>query len=252
VKTPNPVDLLFADMDKLSPGDDSLSLYVLHSLPQHYFEVVVDAGCGAGRQTMVLASDLRTPIQAIDSYQPFLNRLHSRAKEKGLAHLVRVHCMDMKDIPSVFPTIDLLWAEGAAYNMGFANALGTWAKAVKPDGFAVVSELCWLREEIPNPVNEFFRSGYPDMQSAPKNIAIAEQAGYKIFNTYTVPREAWIKDYYDVLESRAKLLVNHADIAVRDFAVETLKEIEIFKISQGSYGYVFFVLQRSTETLPRI
>jgi len=246
VKTPNPVDLLFADMDKLSPGDDSLSLYVLRSLPQHYFEVVVDAGCGAGRQTIVLASDLGRPIQAIDSYQPFLNRLDRRAKENGLAHLVRVHCMDMKDIPSVFPIIDLLWAEGAAYNIGFANALDTWAKAIKPDGFAVVSELCWLREEIPDVVNEFFRSSYPDMQSARQNIAIAEQVGYKIFNTYTIPREAWIKDYYDVLESRAKSLANHADVAVRDFARETLKEIEIFKISQDSYGYVFFVLQRSS------
>ena len=233
-------------MDKLSPGDDSLSLYVLRSLPQHYFEVVVDAGCGAGRQTIVLASDLGRPIQAIDSYQPFLNRLDRRAKENGLAHLVRVHCMDMKDIPSVFPIIDLLWAEGAAYNIGFANALNTWAKAIKPDGFAVVSELCWLREEIPDAVNMFFRSGYPNIQSAPQNIAIAEQAGYKIFNTYTIPREAWIKDYYDVLESRAKSLANHADVAVGDFALETLKEIEIFKISQDSYGYVFFVLQRSS------
>jgi len=246
VKTPDPVDLLFADMDKLSPGDDSLSLYVLRSLPKHYFEVVVDAGCGAGRQTMVLASDLGRPIQAIDSYRPFLNRLDRRAKEKGLAHLVRVHCMDMKDIPSVFPTIDLLWAEGAAYNIGFANALSTWAGAIKPDGFAVVSELCWLREEIPDEVNEFFRWAYPEMRSAPQNIVIAEQAGYKIFNTYTIPREAWIKDYYDVLESRAKSFANHADVAVRDFALETLKEIEIFKISKDSYGYVFFVLQRSS------
>ena len=114
MKTPSPVDLLFADMEKLSPGDDSLSLYVLRSLPQHRFELVVDAGCGAGRQTMVLASELGTPIQAVDSYQPFLNRLKWRAKEKGLAHLVQLHCMDMKDIPSVFPTSDLLWATAVA------------------------------------------------------------------------------------------------------------------------------------------
>lgn len=245
MKTPNPIDLLFGDMDKLSPGDDSLSLYVLRSLPQHYFEVVVDAGCGAGRQTMVLASDLGTPIHAVDSYRPFLNHLSQRAEEKGLAHLVRAHCMDMKDIPSVFPTIDLLWAEGAAYNIGFANALSTWAKAIKPDGFAVVSELCWLREEVPDAVSKFFRSGYPDMQSAHQSIAIAEGAGYKIFNTYTVPKEAWVKDYYEVLEPRAKSLINHSDVDVRNFAVETLKEIETFKISENSYGYVFFVLQRS-------
>ncbi|HEX4696412.1 MAG TPA: class I SAM-dependent methyltransferase [Candidatus Udaeobacter sp.] len=244
MKTSNAVDLLFADMHKLSPGDDSLSLCVLRSLPQHHFDVVVDAGCGAGRQTMVVASELGTPIEAVDSYQPFLNRLKRRAKEEGLGHLARTHCMDMKDIPSVFPTIDLLWAEGAAYNIGFANALTTWAKAIKPNGFAVISELCWLREQIPHAVARFFRSAYPEMQSVPDNIAIAEEAGYKIFNTYTLPQEAWMKDYYDVLEPRAKSLVNHSDVAVRNFAVETLKEIETFRISENSYGYVFFVLQR--------
>ena len=85
MKTPNPIDVLFADMDKLAPGDDNLTLYVLRSLPQHFFEVVVDAGCGAGRQTLVLASELKTLIHAVDSYQPFLDRLKQRAKEKGLA-----------------------------------------------------------------------------------------------------------------------------------------------------------------------
>jgi cyclopropane fatty-acyl-phospholipid synthase-like methyltransferase len=245
MKTPNPVDLLFADMDKLSPGDDTLTLYVLRSLPRHRFDIVVDAGCGAGRQTMVLANELETTIQAVDSYQPFLNRLKRRAEEEGIAHLVCTHCMDMKSIPRVFQNIDLLWAEGAAYNIGFANALTIWAKAIKSDGFAVVSELSWLREKIPDAVREFFRSGYPDMQSVPQNIATAEEAGYKIFNTYTLPHEAWVEDYYDILEPRAKSLVNHSNAAVRDFAVETIREIETFKISEDSYGYVFYLLQRS-------
>src|SRR4029434_7844880 len=183
METPNPIDLLFADMEKLSPGDDSLSLYVLRSLPEHRFEVVVDAGCGAGRQTFVSADELKTPIHAVDSYQPFLNRLRQRAKEKGITQLVRTHCMDMKDIPRVFPSIDLLWAEGAAYNIGFEDALARWAKAIRPDGFAVISELCWLREDkIPDAVTEFFRWGYPEMQSVEQNIAIAEEAGYKLFN----------------------------------------------------------------------
>ena len=246
MNTPNPIDLLFADMDKLSPGDDSLSLYALRSLPEHRFEVVVDAGCGTGRQTFVLADELKTLVHAVDSYQPFLDRLKELAKEKGFAQLVRTHCMDMKDIPAVFPKIDLLWAEGAAYNIGFANALATWANAIKPNGFAVVSELCWLRKnKIPCAVKEFFRSGYPQMQTVQQNIATAEEAGYKLFNTYRVPKEAWVKDYYDVLEPRAKSLANHSDLILRDFAVETLEEIETFKISEDSYGYVFYVLQRS-------
>jgi len=247
MNAPNPIDLLFTGMDKLSPGDDSLSLYVLRSLPEHRFKVAVDAGCGAGRQTFVLAGELKTLVHAVDSYQPFLDRLKQRAKEKGVAQLVRTHCMDMKDIPAVFPEIDLLWAAGAAYNIGFANALATWANAIKPNGFAVVSELCWLRDDkIPDAVEEFFQSGYPEMQSVEQNIATAEDAGYNLFNTHTLPKGTWVKDYYEILEPRAKSLLNHSDVAVRDFAVETLKEIETFRISEDSYGYVFYMLQRRT------
>ena len=85
MNTPNPIDLLFADMDKLSPGDDSLSLYVLRSLPEHRFEVVVDAGCGAGRQTFVLADELKTPIHAVDSLSAIPGSPQNSApKKKGL------------------------------------------------------------------------------------------------------------------------------------------------------------------------
>jgi SAM-dependent methyltransferase len=246
VETRSAIDLLFADMDKLGPGDDEQTLYVLRSVPRHRFDVVVDAGCGVGRQTFVLARELKMDIYAVDSHQPFLDRLNQRAEQKGLAHLVHTLCMDMTDIPHVSPSIDLLWSEGAAYNIGFENALARWAEAISPRGFAVVSELCWLRKEIPDSVSEFFRSGYPDMKSVPENIEIAERAGYEIFNIYMLPEKAWIEDYYGILGSRAKSLINHADSAVRDLALETIKEIDAFRCSKGSYGYVFFVLRRKT------
>ncbi|MGH9959377.1 MAG: SAM-dependent methyltransferase [Pyrinomonadaceae bacterium] len=241
----NPVDLLFGGMEKLGPGGNIHTPHVLRLLPKQNFHVIVDAGCGSGRQTMVLAKQVGTLVHAVDSYESFLNDLARRAKEAGIAHLVRTHCMDMKDIPGVFQHIDLLWSEGAAYNIGFSNALSTWASAINPGGFAVISELSWLREKVPNAVREFFLAGYPDMRSVHRNIAVTEDAGYKVLSTYTLPKEAWVEGYYDVLEPRAKGLVDHPDSAVRDFAVETVKEIEIFECSEDSYGYVFYVLQRA-------
>jgi trans-aconitate methyltransferase len=241
----DPIDLLFKGMEKLGPGDNVHTLHVLRHLPKQQFRVIVDAGCGSGRQTMVLAKELCTLVHAVDSYEPFLNDLVRRAKEAGIGHLVESHCMDMKDIPGVFQHVDLLWSEGAAYNIGFSNALTTWASAINPDGFTVVSELSWLREQIPDAVREFFLSGYPGMQSLQENIAVAENAGYKVLTTCTIPREAWVEGYYDILEPRAQALISHPDPSVRDFAAETLKEIEIFECSEDSYGYVFYVLQRA-------
>jgi SAM-dependent methyltransferase len=243
--TYNPIELLFGGMEKLGPGGNAHTLHVLRLLPKQKFHVVVDAGCGTGRQTLVLAKELGTLVHAVDSYEPFLNDLVRRAREAKVEPLVQAHCMDMKDIPQAFQAIDLLWSEGAAYNIGFSNALATWAPAVSTDGFAVISELCWLKEQAPDPVQEFFRSGYPDMQSVQHNRAVAERAGYHVLNTYTLPPQAWVDGYYDTLLPRAKLLLNHPDSSVREFAAETVREIEVFEGSEDSYGYVFYVLQRA-------
>ena len=154
--------------------------------------------------------------------------------------------MDMKDIPLAFPRVDLLWCEGAAYNIGFVDALSLWAPAIVPAGFVVVSELSWLEQEAaPIAVRDFFRSGYPDMRSVQQNAELVEQAGFKLLGTHTLPREAWVDGYYDVLAPRAKALLGHTAPSVREFAAETLREIEIFEQSDNSYGYVFFLLQRA-------
>jgi len=241
----NPVDLLFGGMDKLGPGGDAHTLHVLSLLPKKEFRLVVDAGCGTGRQTMALAKELHAVVHAIDSHEPFLTDVVKRARQAQLAHYVQAHCMDMKDIPQRFQNIDLLWSEGAAYNIGFPNALATWKSALAPTGIVVVSEMCWLNENPPATVREYFQSGYPDMRTVQLNAAAAEGAGYKVLATYILPREAWVEGYYDVLGPRAQALLNHQDSSVRDFAAETIKEIDIFEHSSDSYGYAFFVLQRS-------
>ena len=153
--------------------------------------------------------------------------------------------MDMRDIPTVFQQVDLLWSGGAAYNIGFASALAKWWAAIRSGGFLVVSELSWLREEAPDVVREFFQNGYPDMQTVKGNVQIAEASGYKSLETYTLPDEAWVDGYYDILQPRAKALLNHPDESVRKFALETIEEIEIFEQSERSYGYVFHLLQRA-------
>jgi len=45
-----------------------------------------------------------------------------------------------------------------------------------------------------------------------------------------------VEGYYNILEKRAKTLANHPDPSVRDFALEAIKEIEIFACSEESYG----------------
>jgi hypothetical protein len=117
----NPIDLMFAGMEKLGPGSNSDTLKALDMLPKVTYQVIVDAGCGAGRHTLALANQLQTLVHAGDSHEPFLASLTRRAKAVGIGHLIQTHCMDMADIPGTCPEIDLLWSEGAAYNVGFPH-----------------------------------------------------------------------------------------------------------------------------------
>ena len=241
----NPINLLFAGMQKLGPGSDEDTRFVLGLLPKRPCRIVVDAGCGTGRQTLVLARELNTRIHAVDAYEPFLRALSRRAESSGMAHLVEIHCMDMADIPVVFPQVDLLWSEGAAYNIGFAHALEVWAPALNQAGFAVVSEMSWIHQEIPNAVLEFFRVEYPDMHTVSQNVDAARNAGYDVLATHTLSRETWIDGYYDILGPRARSMLDHDDAAVRELAAGMVREIEVFELSEGSYEYVFYVLRRS-------
>jgi SAM-dependent methyltransferase len=240
----DPVDLLFGGMGKLGPGSDDATKHVLSLVPQRPCDLVVDAGCGAGRQTLVLAETLGTEVDAVDLHQPFLDELRHRAHDQGVDHLVRTHCMDINDIAAAFTGIGLLWSEGAAYTIGFAHALSAWLPAIAHGGHLVVSELCWLRYEVNPRARDFFRSGYPDMRQVAEVANLAEQAGYRVVATYTLPRSAWLSGYYDVLAPRAAELRVHADAAVRALAEETLREIDTFERCVGDYGYVFFVLSR--------
>jgi trans-aconitate methyltransferase len=243
----DPIGLLFGGMEKLGPGSNADTLHVLGLLPKRQFRVVVDAGCGTGRQTLALAGKLGTLVHAVDSYEPFLNDLVQRARDANVEQFVQTYCMDMADIPQVFRDVDLLWAEGSAYSIGFPNALATWAPALTADGYAVVSELSWLKEQAPESVREFFQSCYPDMQSVQQNTARAERAGYKLLATHTLPRQAWTEGFYDVLAPRAKTLLDHPHAAVRGLARDMVREIEAFRCCDDSYGYVFYVLQRAAR-----
>ncbi|MEM8678396.1 MAG: class I SAM-dependent methyltransferase [Planctomycetota bacterium] len=240
----DPYELLFGGMEKLGPGSDADTLQVLRSLPPRSLQTIVDAGCGTGRQTLVLAGELRQVVHAVDTHVAFLRQLTERAEQAGLAALVQTHALDMAELGNHFKAIDLLWAEGSAYSIGFERALHAWRPTLADAGLLVVSELCWLNAAPPAAARDFFAAEYPEMKSTDQVGAICERVGLTQLGTHSLPTQAWREGFYDELQPRAEALVNHADAATRELAQDMLKEIEIFSQHNNSYGYVFFVLER--------
>lgn len=229
---------------KMSPAGDSDTLAVLNKLAHRQLGQVIDAGCGKGRQTLVLAAHLGTEVHAIDINPEHLNVLRSEADALGLSDHISLHEMNIGDIPSHFNQVDLLWSEASAYCIGFDHALRKWREALAPkSGYLVVSELCFLADNVTEEVREYLGRGYPDIAHRDENLVKCQNAGYEVVDTYTVPKESWFEGYYDDMSVMAQKLIGHPDPAIRQFAEETLFAIEFFLRHHDSFSYVYYILR---------
>src|SRR5690606_26111089 len=120
----------------------------------------------------------RAEITAVDLSRIFCGHLRDVLAVRSLSKRVRVEQADMAAPPVAPTSLDLIWSEGAAYSIGFENALKVWRPLLKPDGFAVISECTWLSESRPAEVAAFWTAAYPAMGTITENIVRAEAAGY--------------------------------------------------------------------------
>lgn len=231
------------------PGDAGFTRALLRSLPALPAKPrIADLGCGTGAGTLVLADCFQCQVTAVDSSAVFIEELKINARRAGLDHLVVPICADMAALAWPPGSIDLLWSEGAAYNLGFEQALRVWRPLLATGGIAVLSELSWFKEERPEPALAFWQDAYPDMGSESQNIIRAGRAGFKVAFTRRLPTRAWWKNYYEPL--RAKIKRMEATPANREVIRETEQEMALFERYSDDYGYTFYVLRTCGPDFP--
>jgi SAM-dependent methyltransferase len=233
---------LHRDLERQGPGDAAFSCEILLRLPALPTPLrIADLGCGSGAGTVVLARHFGRPVRAVDSVPAFIEALKSRAARAGLAGLVEPIVADMGSLDWPAGSVDLIWSEGAAYNLGFERALAAWRPLLSPRGVAVVSELSWFTDTPPDEAREFWATAYPTMGSEAKNVARARRAGYGLLFTERLPSESWWGNYYGPLRERLGALPDTAahDAVRRD----SEREIALFERFSDAYGYTFYALR---------
>jgi SAM-dependent methyltransferase len=143
-------------------------------------------------------------------------------------------------------SLDLIWSEGAIYNIGFRKGLEVWRPFLKPGGVLAVSEITWLQPNPPEEILQHWNSEYPEIATAAEKIGTLEAAGYDLIGYFVLPASCWIDNYYEPTQVRVSaFLARHADKPEAAQVVELeLQEAELYRRFQHWFSYGFYVARK--------
>jgi SAM-dependent methyltransferase len=238
---------LYAWLPRAGPGDDESTGRALGMCGELTAKArAVDVGCGPGRQTLVLARRCASVI-GLDNHLPFLTRLRADAAEAGLADRIALVQADMAAMPLPNASIDLVWSEGAAYQMGIEAACTAWRSLLREPGYLALTEACRLRDELPAEVERCWADEGLELLDADGVIALVAGAGYDVIGHFVLPESSWWRQYYTPLQQRIPLIEQRypGDPAAAEVLEGARYEIETYRAHAACYGYLFVVARRS-------
>jgi len=247
--------VVFDDLVHLGPGDlattRNLAERLCPDLPSE--SRVADFGCGVGASALVLAQSMpNARVLALDSHAPFIARLETAAKARGLGERISAVVGDMADPPSLDGEtggFDLIWSESAIYSIGRTNAFTCWRPLLRPGGWLVFSDVVWHCEPAKRSVeaSAFWEKEYPDIATADAVVDELTAAGFDPLDPVLCGRKPW-SNYYEPLRDRLRVLKkrkNHPQ-ALIDLMAEIEREIGVYDYAGGDVALSFFLARRDS------
>lgn len=207
---------------------------------------IADIGCGSGAQTIALAQNIDGHITAVDLFPEFLDKLNTNSKELGLQNKITTLEKSMDDLPFANEEFDIIWSEGAIYNIGFETGVKNWKEYLKTGGYIALSEITWITNSRPNEIEEHWNKEYPQIDTASNKIKIIEENGFSPVGYFYLPVSSWIDNYYQPIEERFDdFLKRHNNSEIAKSIVDGEKEeIRKYKKYKDFLSYGFYIARK--------
>ncbi len=233
--------------ERQGPGsiNDTLNALAYMDLPVGKSHSIADIGCGTGGQTITLAQHVNGNITAVDIFPEFLNEVHERSRIAGVADRIMTLNRSMDDLRFKRGQFDILWSEGAIYNIGFERGVRAWRPFLRTGGYLAISEITWTTDARPAEIEEYWTKEYPEIDTASAKIALLEKHGYALMGYFPLTQESWRENYYRPLESGFKAFLerhHHSPAAVK-VVDDQRAEIALYDRYNEYYSYGFYIAQ---------
>lgn len=237
----------FSSIDRQGPGSDASTLQALSFInPLIPKARIADLGCGTGSSAILLAKVTDAEVVALDLFPDFLDKLTRRAAKEGVADRIHPTVGSMDALPFEKESFDVIWSEGAIYNIGFERGLREWHKYVKSGGYVAISEVVWLTDERPDEIEQFWQDAYAEIDTIGNKVAQIQRCGYRLVAAFVLSDDCWVINYYIPQRQAQEVFLNkYPDNEVAANLVANQRhEAEIYNKYKAHYGYVFFIAQK--------
>lgn len=234
----------YSNLERQGPGSPEVTIKALSFIDNLTNESrIADIGCGTGSQTLVLAKNAPGQITGIDLFPTFIGLFNSNARKLNLQDRVKGIVGSMDKLSFKNEELDLMWSEGAIYNIGFQKGIKEWKKFIKTGGYIAVTEASWFTEERPAEIDEFWNDAYPEIDTIPNKVAQMQKAGYIPVATFILPENCWIENYYAPQdEVQEAFLKKYADNkTAEELVANQIHESQLYEKYKEYYGYVFYI-----------
>ena len=234
----------FSSVTRQGPGSEEATLQALRFAEElDLHGKAADIGCGTGTPTLSLALNTRMSITAVDLFPRFIDILQQRIERASLSDRVKAIAADMSALPFDKASLDLIWSEGAIYNVGFRSGLRLWRPFLKPGAYVAVSEATWFTEQRPDEIEQFWHESYPEIDTIDAKIKVMQKEGYDVIAAFRLPEKCWTDNFYIPQQlSQKKFLKLHPNNATATALVANqCREAELYSRYHQYYGYVFYI-----------
>ena len=237
----------YAGLERQGPGSPEVTIRALGFVEGLGGDSrIADLGCGTGGQTMVLAQNAPGHVTGLDLFPRFIDLFNANASALGLQRRVTGIVGSMDDLPFEDSELDLIWSEGAIYNIGFERGLEEWRRYLRAGGYIAVSEASWFTDERPAEIEAFWMSEYPGIDTVPNKLAQLQRAGYKPAACFCLPDACWTDHFYapQVAVQQAFLEAHAGNEAAAAFIRNQRHEESLYRKYGQYYGYAFYIGQK--------
>lgn len=234
----------FSSTERQGPGSPEATLKALSFIDKLTPESrIIDLGCGTGGQTMVLAQNVPGRITGIDLFPEFIRLFNQNAEKLNLQERVKGETGSMDALSFQEEELDLIWSEGAIYNIGFVRGLTEWRKFLKTGAYIAVTEASWFTDQRPEEIEKFWMDAYPEIDTIPNKVAQLQKAGYVPVASFILPENCWTEYYHapQVAIQEAFLKKHAGNTTAEELIAFQRHEAELYAKYKAYYGYVFYV-----------